>query len=303
MGKRRGCKRGRGEGRGLAGSPDSGAAGGGSWGLSSPAILSRRLCAPPAERPSRWMGAGEGEAGEAARPAPPADVPPAPTSLKETAQAPHRYRGCSDVSEGDRSGMERDVEDSVVAMEAVVASSKDGGVQGRRSGRPVGRGLWAPAAGLPGLWLHLQLGSPSAIQAPAPPATQHSILLGSFKRTNTFEFTLGTKASNSPLLSNCDPNPPQAHKSCQPARFLSPPPPDFSPTTQASCCPSNIPGPVLPQGLCTCSFSLPGCYSPLPSPSLPVIFDSLTLGTGRDLPKHHAQPHQVLPSSRSLDIW
>ena len=48
------------------------------------------------------------------------------------------YRGCSDVSEGDRSGMEREVDDRVVAMEAVVASSKDGGVQGRRSGRPVG---------------------------------------------------------------------------------------------------------------------------------------------------------------------
>lgn len=46
------------------------------------------------------------------------------------------YRGCSDVSEGDRSGMEREVDDRVVAMEAVVASSKDGGVQGRRSGRP-----------------------------------------------------------------------------------------------------------------------------------------------------------------------
>lgn len=50
----------------------------------------------------------------------------------------HLYRGCSDVSEGDRSGMEREVDDRVVAMEAVVASSKDGGVQGRRSGRPVG---------------------------------------------------------------------------------------------------------------------------------------------------------------------
>lgn len=32
--------------------------------------------------------------------------------------------------------MEREVDDRVVAMEAVVASSKDGGVQGRRSGRP-----------------------------------------------------------------------------------------------------------------------------------------------------------------------
>lgn len=52
----------------------------------------------------------------------------------------HLYRGCSEVSEGDRSGMEREVDDRVVAMEAVVASSKDGGVQGRRSGRPVGAG-------------------------------------------------------------------------------------------------------------------------------------------------------------------
>lgn len=48
----------------------------------------------------------------------------------------HLYRGCSEVSEGERSGMEREVDDRVVAMEAVVASSKDGGVQGRRSGRP-----------------------------------------------------------------------------------------------------------------------------------------------------------------------
>lgn len=33
--------------------------------------------------------------------------------------------------------MDREVvEESVVAMEAVVASSNDGGVQGRRSGRP-----------------------------------------------------------------------------------------------------------------------------------------------------------------------
>lgn len=33
--------------------------------------------------------------------------------------------------------MEREVvEDRVVAIDAVVASSKDGGVQGRRSGRP-----------------------------------------------------------------------------------------------------------------------------------------------------------------------
>ena len=51
---------------------------------------------------------------------------------------PHLYLGCSEVSEGDRSGTERDVEDSVVAMEAVVASSKEGGVQGSRSGLPAG---------------------------------------------------------------------------------------------------------------------------------------------------------------------
>lgn len=60
------------------------------------------------------------------------------------------YRGCSDVSEGDRSGMEREVDDRVVAMEAVVASSKDGGVQGR-SGRPREQqtGAWMAAAHLP----------------------------------------------------------------------------------------------------------------------------------------------------------
>lgn len=41
------------------------------------------------------------------------------------------------MSEGDLSGMDREVvEDRVVAIDAVVASSNEGGVQGRRSGRP-----------------------------------------------------------------------------------------------------------------------------------------------------------------------
>lgn len=41
------------------------------------------------------------------------------------------------MSDGDLSGMDSDVvEESVVAIDAVVASSNDGGVQGRRSGRP-----------------------------------------------------------------------------------------------------------------------------------------------------------------------
>lgn len=61
-----------------------------------------------------------------------------PSLRRKMPPSAHLYRGCSDVSEGDRSGMERDVEDRVVAMEAVVASSKEGGVQGSRSGRPVG---------------------------------------------------------------------------------------------------------------------------------------------------------------------
>lgn len=56
----------------------------------------------------------------------------------EQGKCPHLYLGCSEVSEGDRSGTERDVDDSVVAMEAVVASSKEGGVQGSRSGLPAG---------------------------------------------------------------------------------------------------------------------------------------------------------------------
>lgn len=41
------------------------------------------------------------------------------------------------MSDGDLSGMDRDVvEERVVAIDAVVASSNDGGVHGRRSGRP-----------------------------------------------------------------------------------------------------------------------------------------------------------------------
>lgn len=43
------------------------------------------------------------------------------------------------MSDGDLSGMDREVvEDRVVAIDAVVASSNDGGVHGRRSGRPGG---------------------------------------------------------------------------------------------------------------------------------------------------------------------
>lgn len=43
------------------------------------------------------------------------------------------------MSEGDLSGMDREVvEERVVAIDAVVASSNDGGVHGRRSGRPGG---------------------------------------------------------------------------------------------------------------------------------------------------------------------
>lgn len=41
------------------------------------------------------------------------------------------------MSDGERSGMEREVvEESEVAMEAVVASSNEGGVQGSTSARP-----------------------------------------------------------------------------------------------------------------------------------------------------------------------
>lgn len=41
------------------------------------------------------------------------------------------------MSDGDLSGMDKDVVDErVVAIDAVVASSNDGGVHGRRSGRP-----------------------------------------------------------------------------------------------------------------------------------------------------------------------
>lgn len=72
--------------------------------------------------------------------------------------------------------MESDVEDRVVAMEAVVASSKDGGVQGRRSGRPAGgAGAVGTGAALP----HLSLPPPAACLAcshPGPRPTCHPTL-------------------------------------------------------------------------------------------------------------------------------
>lgn len=46
------------------------------------------------------------------------------------------YRGCSLVSDGERSGIDMEVlEDRVVATDAVVASSNDGGVQDCRPKR------------------------------------------------------------------------------------------------------------------------------------------------------------------------
>lgn len=115
----------------------------------------------------------------------------------------HLYRGCSDVSEGDRSGMERDVEDRVVAMEAVVASSKEGGVQGRRSGRPVARSGWALAGAWEASGLHLQLGSPSTTHAPYSHLPPHTVVPASFKWADVLQFPPGIRPSSSfPLLSN-----------------------------------------------------------------------------------------------------
>ena len=90
----------------------------------------RTVCAACRETTNRWKRWREAP-------------PPRSPAPSQPPQSTHLYRGCSEVSEGDRSGMERDVEDRVVAMEAVVASSKEGGVQGRRSGRPVGSRGWA----------------------------------------------------------------------------------------------------------------------------------------------------------------
>lgn len=51
------------------------------------------------------------------------------------------------MSQGDLSGMDSEVvEERVVAIDAVVASSKDGGVHGRRSGRPGEKGELFPIA-------------------------------------------------------------------------------------------------------------------------------------------------------------
>ena len=110
----------------------------------------RTVCAACRETANTWKKRGKGPPNQ--RPAHPT-TPPIPRP-RDMVRSTYRYRGCSDDSEGDRSGMERDVEDRVVAMEAVVASSKDGGVQGKRSGRPRGRNKWPPVqARHPGLLL------------------------------------------------------------------------------------------------------------------------------------------------------
>ena len=65
------------------------------------------------------------------------------------------------MSEGDLSGMDKEVvEERVVAIDAVVASSNEGGVHGRRSGRPGRRKqrllfILEGAAACPLFFLHL----------------------------------------------------------------------------------------------------------------------------------------------------
>ncbi|KAF3835006.1 hypothetical protein F7725_027564 [Dissostichus mawsoni] len=56
--------------------------------------------------------------------------------FSSTSTVMHLYRGCSAVSQGDLSGMDREVvEERVVAIDAVVASSNEGGVHGRCVGK------------------------------------------------------------------------------------------------------------------------------------------------------------------------
>lgn len=176
--------------------------------------------------------------------------------------------------------MERDVDDRVVAMEAVVASSKEGGVQGRRSGRPVGRGLWVPCGASRPPNTHsrfsLRLGSRWEPTPSARPPPGHAHLpTGQGKMT----FPLHTKASDRsqnrihsptqprgpcaawpvlspPSLPTLFPSPPSSPPHCSLPLSLSSPPCCLAP-----CC--SLSSVVLPQGPCM-AMSIPS-FCPLPS--------------------------------------
>lgn len=140
--------------------------------------------------------------------------------------------------------MDRDVEDRVVAMDAVVASSKEGGVQGRRSGRPVGRRQWVPVgARLPGPAAGTRLYCSSHWSLPLFP--QH-------KEFQYLPAALKLKSKLPP----CSPALPALITSRLLLTLLQPHRPPY--------CSSNTLGTVLPQDLCACSFSLDDTPQPLP---------------------------------------
>lgn len=200
----------------------------------------------------------------------PAQAPPQPRlwgvrphpRASETAACAHLYRGCSEVSDGDRSGMERDVEDRVVAMEAVVASSKEGGVQGRRSGRPAGTRRWAPLGARPQ-------------GCPAAPAVTHTLF---FPHKGLQQLPKALKTPNR-----------------RPA-VLPVPSPHSAPATGASSLSLLRPGPARcgPRALAQAA---PASLGAIPRPP---CLESWTLDATRDLPGHQAQPHPAAGDTKGL---
>lgn len=217
----------------------------------------RTVCAAFRENTDRW-NRWHGQGGLPTAPPDQALCWPLLLGVQATPPPAHLYLGCSEVSEGDRSGMDRDVEDRVVAMEAVVASSKEGGVQGRRSGRPVEEAVGSCGSQTPRTCCRdsplLQLPRVT----PVFPAQGFQYLPAALKLKSKLPPCSPALVTSPSRSLRCNHRPPYSS--------------------------SNTPGTVLPQDLCARSFSL----ELLPSPSLTGISDPCCL---EGPPEHQAQLH------------